>query len=183
MFTAAHQLTTISSVSNTAHGVQHQYAAHTTLLLYVVVSAAEGRYEDVRRLWLQLLSGGGVRGLLLHGMGGVGKTTLATLLANHLQKTGAFPGGVYIVFVHATTQYAADANTLLAAQTSLLGAITKQNEPRPPSLGVGAKLLEDALQQIGVDRPVLLVIDNVPEGNNGIGELLPQNLQGCLAAG
>lgn len=152
------------------------------LLLYVAFPAAEGRDEDMRSLRLQLLSGDGVCGLLLHGMGGVGKTTLATLLANHLESAGAFPGGVYIVSVHATTQYAANASTLLAAQTSLLCAITKQNERKPSSLAVGATWLAGALQQIKAG-PVLLVIDNVPEGESGLGEMLPDNLQNCLAAG
>jgi nucleoside-triphosphatase THEP1 len=163
------------------------------LLLYVVASATEGRDEDMRRLWLPLLSGGGVHGLLLHGMGGVGKTTLATLLANHLQSTGAFPGGVYVVSVHAKTQYAAESDTLLDVQKSLLGAITQQTELKPPSLDVGAEWLEGALRKIkdGSEDalqktkagPVLLVIDNVPEGESGIGELLPQNMRECLADG
>jgi hypothetical protein len=150
--------------------------------------AAEGRDEDVRKLWLQLLSGGGVHGLLLHGMGGVGKTTLATLLAFQLESTGAFPGGVYIVPIHDTTQYAADASTLLTAQNRLLRALTKQNEVMPPSLAVGAKQLGDELCKLKggnsvAPKPVLLVVDNVPEGGSGIGGLLPPNLHDCLPDG
>jgi CO dehydrogenase nickel-insertion accessory protein CooC1 len=131
---------------------------------------------------LQLLSGNGVRGLLLHGMGGVGKSTLATLMAYYLQSTTAFPGGVYIVSVQTATQYAADANTLLVAQTSLLRSITKQNESEPSSLERGASRLKDALQAVK-DGPVLLVIDNVPEAGSGLGELLPHNLDNCLPDG
>lgn len=158
------------------------------LLLCVAVSAAEGRDDLVRQLWLELLSGAGVRGLLLHGMGGVGKSTLATLLAHHLEKAGAFPGGVYMVSVQTRAQYAAHEDTLLAVQLELLGAISQNNERKPSSLDVGAQLLEDELCRISKNendapRRVLLVIDNVPEGGSGIGELLPQDLQGCLADG
>lgn len=157
----------------------------------VVGAAAEGRDEDVRKLWLELLSGGGVRGLLLHGMGGVGKSTLATMLTHHLESTGAFPGGVYMVSVQNRTQYTADADTLLEVQKKLLGGMSKQPELTPASLQVGAQLLAAELCRIKNGQsavpnrtgPVLLVIDNVPEGGNGIGELLPSNLQDCLADG
>jgi nucleoside-triphosphatase THEP1 len=152
-------------------------------LLPIVVSPTEGREEEVQKLRMQLLSGGGVQGLLLHGMGGVGKSTLATLLANHLQSAGGFPGGVHIVSVQNKADYTADIKTLLDVQQQLLQAVTKQNEPRPASLEVGAKLLQDALQRTMGDGAVLLVIDNVPEGGSGIGELLPPNLQECLAEG
>lgn len=129
-----------------------------------------------------------MRGLLLHGMGGVGKSTLATLLANQIESAGAFPGGVYMVSVQTETQYLADINTLLCAQQRLLSAITKQKESMPATLDVGAQHMEYELQRLMADhgavpRPVLLIIDNVPEGGSGIGELLPANLEDCLAGG
>jgi hypothetical protein len=148
---------------------------------------AEGREEDVRKLWPQLLSGGGVRGLLLHGRGGVGKSALAILLANHLDSTGAFPGGVYVVSLQFTTQYIADTDALLYAQQQLLCTITQQQVPKPRSLDVGAAMLEKSLRGIqlygAAPRPVLLVIDNVPEGGSGVMGLLPSNLQDCLPDG
>jgi nucleoside-triphosphatase THEP1 len=139
----------------------------------------------VRKLWLQLLSGGGVLGVLLHGMGGVGKSTLATLLAHHLESAGAFPGGIFMVPVQNNAQYEADTDTLLGVQHRLLSAVMGRKAYKPTSLEVGAKLLEHELQQlmrIGAG-PVVLVIDNVPEGDSGIGELLPADLKDCLADG
>ncbi|WIA15260.1 hypothetical protein OEZ85_001932 [Tetradesmus obliquus] len=54
-------------------------------------------------------------------------------------------------------------------------------------MDVGAEHVELELRRImedhSVPTPVLLVIDNVPEGDSGIGDLLPANLQDCLADG
>lgn len=93
-----------------------------------------------------------------------------------------------MVSVQTRAQYAAHEDTLLAVQLELLGAISQNNERKPSSLDVGAQLLEDELCRISKNendapRRVLLIIDNVPEGGSGIGELLPQDLQGCLADG
>jgi ABC-type transport system involved in cytochrome bd biosynthesis fused ATPase/permease subunit len=144
---------------------------------------AEGRDELVKELHMQLLPGAGVQGLLLHGMGGAGKSTLATMLSRHLQQSGVFAGGVFRVTVLQDIQYRADSSTLLAAQQRLLSDITAKSELLPASLDEGAQQLADALSQNMGDGPVLLVIDNVPEGHGGILGLLPRKLDKCLAEG
>lgn len=132
---------------------------------------------------MQLLPGAGVRGLLLHGMGGAGKTTLASMLTSHLEQSGAFPGGVYKASVQSEVQYMADTNTLLAAQRTLLEQVTGNNEKKCGALDVGAQILAEALKAKMGQGPVLLVVDNVPEGSGGIQGLLPQNLEACMAEG
>lgn len=93
-----------------------------------------------------------------------------------------------MVSVQTKTQYSVDDDTLLGAQLELLGHIAEKNERKPKSLDVGAELLGGELRKIKEDhvaalRPVLLVIDNVPEGESGIGGLLPADLEDCLADG
>lgn len=124
-----------------------------------------------------------MRGLLLHGMGGVGKTTLASMLTRHLQQSGTFAGGVYKVTVQSEVKYMADTITLLAAQHKLLERITGRNEVRPDSLDEGSQMLAEALREKMVKGPLLLVVDNVPEGYGGILGLLPRKIEACLAAG
>jgi ATPase subunit of ABC transporter with duplicated ATPase domains len=158
----------------------------TELMLYCLLCCiAEGRDELVNELHMQLLPGAGVRGLLLHGMGGAGKTTLATMLAEHMEQSGVFAGGVYRVSVTADVHYAVDKDTLLTAQHRLLELVTRGFERRPHSLDEGAKALAQALNSQKAAGPVLLVIDNVPEGSSGILGLLPhkQALEECLADG
>jgi signal recognition particle GTPase len=139
----------------------------------------------VKELHMQLLPGAGVRGLLLHGMGGAGKITLATMLAEHLEQSGVFAGGVYRVSVTADVQYAADNDTLLTAQHMSLKRVTGQNDDKPHSLDEGAQALAKALHEQKAKGPVLLVIDNVPEGSSGVLGLLPhtQSLEASLADG
>jgi nucleoside-triphosphatase THEP1 len=124
-----------------------------------------------------------VKGLLLHGMGGAGKTTLSTMLTGHLQQCSAFAGGVYKVTVQSDVKYAADTKTLITAQRKLLAQLSRKNEMRPGSLDEGAQMLAEALQQKKGEGPVFLVVDNVPEGNGGILGLLPRTLENNLAEG
>jgi Holliday junction resolvasome RuvABC ATP-dependent DNA helicase subunit len=123
--------------------------------------------------------------MLLHGMGGVGKTTLASVLAEHMEQSGVFAGGVYRVSVTADVQYAVDKGKLLGAQHRLLELVTHETERRPYSLDEGAQALAQALTKQKAKVPVLLVIDNVPEGSSGILGLLPpkQDLKESLADG
>jgi thymidylate kinase len=135
---------------------------------------------------MQLLPGAGMRGLLLHGVGGAGKTTLARMLAEHLEESGVFASGVYRVSVtreHA--EFAVDRKTLLTAQHTLLKRVTGSTEDEPYSLDEGAVTLAQELNKKKEKGPVLLVIDNVPEGSSGILGLLPhmQSLQDSLADG
>ncbi|WIA28314.1 hypothetical protein OEZ86_010865 [Tetradesmus obliquus] len=148
-----------------------------------LLAGIEGREPLIKELHMQLLPGAGVRGLLLHGMGGAGKTTLASMLTSHLEQSGAFPGGVYKASVQSEVQYMADTNTLLAAQRTLLEQVTGNNEKKCGALDVGAQILAEALKAKMEQGPVLLVVDNVPEGSGGIQGLLPQNLEACMAEG
>jgi cytidylate kinase len=132
---------------------------------------------------MQLLPGAGVQGLLLHGIGGAGKSTLATMLTRHLQQSGVFAGGVFKVTVQAEVQYAADSDTLLTAQHSLLEQVTGKAERRPGTIDEGAQILAAALKEKIAQGAVLLVIDNVPEGSGGILGLLPRKLEKYLAEG
>jgi nucleoside-triphosphatase THEP1 len=137
----------------------------------------------MKQLHMQLLPGAGVCGLLLHGMGGAGKSTLATMLARHLQQCGSFGGGVYKVAVQSEVKYTADTHTLQTAQHKLLALLSCKNELKPDTLDEGAQMLAEALKAKMEKGPVLLVVDNVPEGQGGILGLLPRNLESCLAEG
>jgi hypothetical protein len=70
---------------------------HSRAFLAAAAAAAaptEGSSELTSSLAEQLLQGGsGVRGLLLHGIGGIGKTTLAAHIALALQPAAAAAGG------------------------------------------------------------------------------------------
>jgi DNA polymerase III delta prime subunit len=90
-----------------AGSVRTDRLAHSRAFLAAAAAPAEGIAELTTSLVQQLQQGSGVRGLLLHGVGGIGKTTLAAHVARSLQPSGAaaaagrFAGGVCCVSIQA----------------------------------------------------------------------------------
>jgi hypothetical protein len=107
-----------------AGGARTDRLAHSrAFLAAAAVAPAEGIADLTTSLAQQLQQGSGVRGLLLHGVGGIGKTTLAAHIARSMQPpsaaaaaAGRFAGGVYCVSIQAG---AAD-NVLARDQVRLL---------------------------------------------------------------
>jgi hypothetical protein len=163
------------------------------LLLLLPAVGMEQELADLLQLVLQN-PGSGVTGVLVHGMGGVGKSTLAHQICHHFQQLLdkqlsakqqplLFAGGVYKVTIPAEV----DPNTsrsalILAAQEDLLYQLTlkQQHLPRFDMPHARAQLLKGPLQNKG---PVLLLIDNVPEDSEGLGKMLPEDLAHSMAPG
>jgi len=157
---------------------------HRKLLLLLVVPA-EGIADAVPELE-QLLNpaAGGVKGLLLHGMGGIGKSTLAHQVAVALQDKQLFPGGVFKVEVQPDMQERATEGLLKNAQCKLLQQLTDKQQQQMYSLEDGAAKLREALKELSkAGKAVLVLVDNVPEDSRGIRGLLPEVLVGCTAPG
>jgi len=93
----------------------------------------------------------GVSGLILHGMGGIGKSTMAHQLAVELQAAGCFAGGVFMVAVQPEMTAAADEQTLRHAQKDLLQALTGKAQNEPHTLDEGAS--QDSSCAQGVQQP------------------------------
>jgi hypothetical protein len=107
-----------------AGGLRTDRLAHSRAFLAAAAVPSEGIAELTASLARQLQQGSGVRGLLLHGVDGIGKTTLAAHIARSLQPPGAaaaaaaglFAGGVYCVSIQA----GADDNALAREQVRVL---------------------------------------------------------------
>jgi len=113
----------------------------------------------------------GVCGLLLHGMGGVGKSTLAERVSTELKSS--FPGGVFWVRIDRSASLDDVPGKLMKAQQGLLQRLEKQAVEQPETVDDGQRRLRAALQQ-KQQRPLLLVIDNVPEFSGGLQRMLPE---------
>ena len=121
----------------------------------------------------------GVRGLLLHGMGGVGKSTLAERVSTELKSS--FPGGVFWVTIARPASHSELAGKLIDAQQVLLQQLNDQALHPPESVSYGQRQLEVALKQ--KQQALLLVIDNVPEFDGSVRQMLPDDLGSILADG
>jgi hypothetical protein len=104
-----------------------------------------GRDAEIEAL-AGLVTGGGARLVTLTGPGGVGKTTLAFMVAGRV--TAGFPGGVTLVDLAATT----DAGAVLPAVATALGVPEGDYGRTPAGL---APYLEQ--------RRLLLVLDNLEQ--------------------
>ena len=104
-----------------------------------------GRDAEIEAL-AGLVTGGGARLVTLTGPGGVGKTTLAFMVAGRV--TAGFPGGVTLVDLAATT----DAGAVLPAVATALG-VPEGDYGRTPA-GLAPHLEQ---------RRLLLVLDNLEQ--------------------
>eukprot|EP00775_Hariotina_reticulata_P004639 gene4639-4892_t len=154
----------------------------------VALGAAKGIDAIVASLAAQLKApcgpSTGVKGLLLHGMGGIGKSTLAHQLAVALQDQQLYQGGVLKVVLQpqlspSNPQFPRADEFLRQAQRDLLQQLTDRKQAVPRSLDEGAGQLREAFA--GSDS-VLLLVDNVPEDSSGIRGMLP-SLDKCLPPG
>jgi tetratricopeptide (TPR) repeat protein len=112
-----------------------------------------GRDQAIAELRARLLSGEGVAITALHGLPGVGKTTLATALAHDDAVRRHFQGGVY---------WAA-----LGPQGDVDSALNRWGDAVEVELGSArdarekARRLATALERAAAGAPVLLVVDDV----------------------
>jgi hypothetical protein len=127
----------------------------------------------------------GVKGLLLHGMGGIGKSTLAHQVAVALQDQQLYQGGVLKVVLQpqlapGNPQLPRSDEFLRQAQRDLLQQLKEKEQQVPQTLDEGAGQLRDAFKTCC--GCVLLFVDQVPEDGRGIRGMLPP-LDQCLAPG
>lgn len=114
-----------------------------------------------------------------HGMGGIGKSTLAIQLFNRLAASGHFSGGKYSTEIKRHFRNDGGGNLPVEqAQQKLLGQVLGSQPPANNTLEEGCTLLGQALQR--KQGPVLLKVDNVPEGGRGIFGMLLDNLLDIL---
>eukprot|EP00775_Hariotina_reticulata_P011224 gene11224-11373_t len=182
--------------SRAAHHAQEAAAGTTQLLRraasvkrrLTALGGKEGIDATVAQLADQLKASASttkVKGLLLHGMGGIGKSTLAHQLAVALQDQQLYQGGVLRVVLQpqlspGNPQLPRSDDFLRQAQRDLLQQLTEKEQQLPLSLDEGAGHLRDAF--MACSGCVLLLVDNVPEDDSGINDMLPP-LDECLATG
>lgn len=170
--------------------------AATRVIRCVCVMAAEGIDEvanTAAQLLLQPFSATethDVRGLLIHGMGGIGKTELLDYLIKTLNTPKdsqlRFPGGVLNCAVPRLLAVTDKESALMSAQRELLQCLSDCGISIKQSFGTvaqGRELLRDALHKQKAKGSVLIVVDGVPEFGSGIDNMLPSPLTGCLADG
>lgn len=130
---------------------------------------------------------GGVA-ILFHGMGGIGPSSCST---NLHWPSSCSTGWQHLVTSQAASTYCIQhQNQALfrndgggnlpveQAQQKLLGQVLGSQPPANNTLEEGCTLLGQALQR--KQGPVLLKVDNVPEGGRGILGMLPDNLLDIL---
>ncbi|MEV4734684.1 tetratricopeptide repeat protein [Saccharopolyspora sp. NPDC049426] len=150
--------------------IHHHYGMLPQALetLPTVPDAFTGRDSDLQRL-LEALDptteavGGGVVISAVAGMGGVGKTALATVAA-HTARTRGWFSSVLFIDLHGYTPEAAPIDPEHALET-LLRDMGISAVHIPPTLDQRAKLYRSRLQEIAKERagPVLIVADNAAE--------------------
>lgn len=111
-----------------------------------------GRIDLLAKIEAALVAGSAERICVLHGMGGVGKTTLSTQLAHTLRDH--FTDGVLRAKLpHAPMQ----GNPSLRAELTLFATVLKEAPPATFSLSA----LSEYVRHLLLDRNVLLILDNV----------------------
>ncbi|KAI5352523.1 hypothetical protein L3X38_005414 [Prunus dulcis] len=112
----------------------------------------DSRVEEVMRLLDLNVGSSGVRVLGIHGMGGVGKTTLANTLFNRL--VGHFDCHCLISNVR---EISAGHEGLLSLQNKLIGNLSPNKVPPVNELETGVA----AIRAIVYEKQILLVLDDV----------------------
>ncbi|CAL2231553.1 unnamed protein product [Prunus armeniaca] len=146
----------IINTSNEAHGfIQHLVQRvlteiNKTPAAYTV--GLDSRVEEVMRLLDLNVGSSGVRVLGIHGMGGVGKTTLAKALFNRL--VGHFDCHCLISNVR---EISAGHEGLLSLQNKLIGNLSPNKVPPVNELETGVA----AIRAIAYEKQILLVLDDV----------------------
>ncbi len=99
----------------------------------------------------------GAENLTITGMGGIGRTLLASALAHDLEVRQAFPDGLYRLTVGQKTDRGQKTNNaLLDLQAALLNQLTGAR----PTLST-ERQGKDALRQALAGRRVLVILDHV----------------------
>ena len=157
-------------------------AASFLMHCLLVATTAVGRDSLLKKLVAVLLEVS-TWGVLLHGMGGIGKSTVAHQLCSHFKASSQFPGGVYSVTVLSDEQQRStrrglggatpSSALLLRAQKELLQRVIGRDEPLAfDRLPEGKHRLEQEFKKKA--GAVLVLVDNVPE-EGGIRDLLPSD--------
>jgi hypothetical protein len=127
--------------------------------------------DDLQKQVVGHLTAAGSRRLvLLRGMGGIGKTTLAKAVFNELQ-------GEYPTMRHHFLQLEAGVTDVMLKQRELLECLAREKEVQLHDADDGRRLLGEKLG----GKKVLLVVDNVWGGQ--LGWLLPRNIMQVLEEG
>lgn len=160
--------------------------------LLCLTCLAVGIDDSVKRYASELLGSGRTVALLLYGMGGVGKSTLAQKLHDTLRNSGQFTGGTFEVTVQRQFYVGVSSHgTAQLAQQRLLASVLRHEATCTRSAAAaeldlvsglsmdqGRAQLEAAFKK--TTAPVLLKVDNIPEDNPGIQGMLPDNLLNLL---
>ena len=132
-----------------------------------------------------MLKNASTTALLLYGIGGAGKSTLAERLYFSLLQGGRFSGGSFRVTVQRQFLIGADiAGLARQAQQELLASVLG----RPLDNAISSLSMDAGREQLALafslpTAPVLLMVDNVPESLPGIRGMLPHDLCNILPQG
>jgi tetratricopeptide (TPR) repeat protein/transcriptional regulator with XRE-family HTH domain len=122
-----------------------------------------GRNEDLTWLLERLRSGGGTGIAALHGIGGIGKTSLAALAVRELRKEGYFPDGIAVI----------ECENLKSAPKVLHQVFSLFDPYFSESLETDLIDFWDILYRLFDKKKVLIVLDDIqPELASDLGQLV-----------